>query len=102
MLLTTTDNVIENARWARPGAGEESDRHPLHVVEHRLAQLKDELLTDPRGLPPLNHPHHGVDQRDAGDHQRQHNNNAGTLMVDDHVDHTASDQRRRHGQHRRH
>ena len=33
------------------GAGEEGDRHPLHVVEHRRAQIEDQPLTEARRQP---------------------------------------------------
>jgi len=60
-LDTTPDSVSENARWApddigaqpahqraRPGSGEERDRHALDVIEHRAAQIEDQPLPDGR------------------------------------------------------
>ena len=43
-----TDDVVVEAADQRTGAGtgEERDRHPLHVVEHRRAQIEDQSLAD--------------------------------------------------------
>ena len=83
-LPTTLDSVHVNARCAPitslfrrldecAGAGprEERDRHALHVAEHRAAQIQDQALADPRRLPPLGDPDHGVDERDDCDRDLQ-------------------------------
>ena len=75
-LLTTPDSVQVKARWAPitslfepadegagAGAGEEGDRHALHVAEHGPAQVEDQPLADPGRLPALGDADRGVEQR---------------------------------------
>ena len=58
-LLGADDVVVEPAdERAGLGAGEERDRHPLHVVEHLGAQVVDQALADARGEPALDQAEH--------------------------------------------
>ena len=84
-LLTTDDSVPVNACCAPStslfsrlieraglGAGEERDRHPLHVVEDLGAHVVDQALADPRGEPALRSATSaGVEDRQPGDEQRE-------------------------------
>ena len=59
--------VVQPAhQGAGVGAGEERDRHPLHVVEHLPAQVEDQALAEAGRLQPLEQP----DPR-LGDRQRR-------------------------------
>ena len=70
--LGADDVVVEPAdQRTRAGAGEERDRHPLHVREHAAAQVEDEVLAEASGLHPLPQTHHGLDERDDRDEHAQ-------------------------------
>ena len=54
---------------AGAGPGEERDRHPLHVVEHRGAQVEDQALADRRRQPARHQRHRRLGDGDRGDHR---------------------------------
>lgn len=56
---------------AGAGAGEEGDRHPLYVVEHRRAQVEDESLTQRRRESAAQDAEHRLQYGDQRDEQRQ-------------------------------
>ena len=63
--LGADDVVVEPAdQGAGVGAGEERDRHALHVLEHPAAQVEDQALAEPGRLQPLEQPDAGVDDGD--------------------------------------
>ena len=63
-VLGADDVVVQPAdERAGLGAGEEGDRHPLHLGEQRDAQVVDEALADARAAPPLHDRQAGVGQR---------------------------------------
>ena len=56
-LLSTLDVVVQaRDEGAGLGADEESDRHPLDVIEDLCAQIVDQTLTDACRVPPLGEP----------------------------------------------
>ena len=84
------------------GAGEERDRHALHVLEHSPAQVEDEALAEPGRLEPLEQPDAGVDERDRADQHGQPDHGAGGPVFDDGVDGPAGEHGGGDAEHRRH
>ena len=68
------------------GAGEERDRHALHVLEHPPAQVEDESLAESRRLQPFEESDDRVDEGDHADQHRQPDHGGGRVPLDDRVD----------------
>lgn len=86
----------------RPGAGEEGDRHPLHVVEDRGPQVQDQSLAEGGGEPAGQQPQPGLRDRDQRDEQREPGDGSTVAAVDDGGDHPAGEHRGGHRQQRGH
>ena len=83
------DHVAVEAahQGAGPGAREEGDWHALHVVEHRRAQIEDQVFADARGQPAGQQRERRRHQRDDGDDDGEPNDHADRIAGDDRVDH---------------
>ncbi len=77
------DHVVAEPadQCAGAGAGEERDRHPLHVVEHRGAQVEDQALADGRRQPAGHQRHAGLGDGDRRDHRGQRHDHAERAAV---------------------
>ena len=96
------DHVVVEAADERAGAGagEERDRHPLDVVEHRGAQVEDEALADAGRQPPVGEPEPALGDRQHGDqHGEPHHGGRGRALAD-RVHDPSREHGRRDGQHR--
>ena len=108
-LLTTPERVeVERALGAHDvvvepadqgtglGAGEELQRHALHVVVDAAAQVQDDALADAGRIPPLDQRQQGVDDRQRGDDQGEPDHQRAGLGAApvDRVDDVAGEHRR--------
>ncbi len=71
---------------ARAGAGEERDRHPLHVVEDGGPQVEDEFLAEGGRQPPAEDAEGRLRHRDQRDEQGQPDDRGRVAVGDDGVD----------------
>ncbi len=102
-LLRTDDVVVESAdQGAGLGAGEERQRHLLHVPEHLGAHVEDQALADPGREPAGAEGQQRVQHGQAADHQRQSHHHGHSAAGADLVDHVAGEQRGGDADHRRH
>ncbi len=83
-----TEHVAVEPAHQRTGtrAGEEGDRHALHVVEDRRTQVEDEPFADVGRQPPGVDAESGIGQCDEGDQTRQLEDGTPRVSVDDRVD----------------
>ena len=65
------------------GAGEERDRHALHVVEQRDPQVVDEALADPGRVPALEQAEPGVGERERRRRPRRGTHDERPVLVRD-------------------
>ena len=100
-LLGADHVVVEPAdQRAGLGAGEEGQRHPLHVVEHPGAQVEDETLADAGRVPPLGEGEDGVEHGQDRDQDRDLHDGGRRAVRADHVHHAAGEHRGDHADHR--
>ena len=101
--LRADDVVVQPAHQrAGVGAGEEGDRHALHVLEHPAAQVEDQALAEAGRLQPLEQADARVEQGDARRSARPEPTTVlGAPSVDDGVDGPAGEHRRGHAEHGR-
>ena len=90
----STDDIVVQAADQRTGlrAGEERDRHALHLGKERHAQVVDQTLTDQRRQPTLHDLQPGLGQREHDEHDRQHDDRRAIGVRNRHVDDPAKQQ----------
>ena len=95
--LLGAEHVVVQAADQRAGLrpGEERQRHPLHVVEHRRAHVEDQALADPGGVPALGEGEDRVDDGQSGDDERDLDDHRDRAVSGDLVDHPAGQDRGR-------
>ena len=92
------DHVVVEPRHQRAGlgAGEEGQRHALHVGEHARAQVEDEALPDAGGQPAHADREPRVEDCHARGGERQADDQRGVLLEDAVVDDLLDQQRGHH------
>lgn len=93
------DHVVVESADQRTGlgAGEEADRHPLHLVEQGDAQVVDESFTDACRVPALGDRQAGIGQRRSHGDGGEHPDHAAVLVGDRHVEDLTDDEERHQG-----
>ena len=97
------DHVVVEARRDRAGrrAGEEGDRHPLHLGEQRSAKVVDQPFADTSAAPPLHDRQPGIGNGGGDGDRRQDGDLALVALrdrrVDDRLEHERSDERQQRG-----
>ena len=94
--LLRADDVAVEPGLQRAGlrAGEERDRHVLHVVEQRDAQVADQAFADPGGEPTLHEREQRVGEREADRGEREPGDERAVLVGHGGVEEAAEQQGR--------